>query len=590
MTGEGFEESCDGLDNDCDGAVPNVVVIGEVDDDLDGYVECQDWFGSNPSVLGGGDCDDTSALYNPSVTDVCDGIDTNCNGIADDENDFDLDGYCAGDCDDTDPDLHPGIWSDLYTDNVDEDCGGTDGYEAQGDFGWDYVGEAYSSLYVPGAGTRVVTLGDITGDGISEWAQSSPNQDAYLSTTSCSSGCGVIRVFAGRASVDPTTPYPAIWGRRGYGYPPVLANLGQEMLSVPDVDGDGNDDLLIFGYIPGTYNARTVLYTSAHIASQAYSSLSTPASDWDARFSNSEDAAYASPIAGVHADADALADLVFLARTASGERQIKIVSGAGISAAEDVDIATGSDWTIAGGSLGYPDSYGETAGTAGDLDGDGGREIFVATNGGAALHIFWSHSLDASEPNLSVDDAAVHVSGFYFASIAASLYVRAADFDGDGLDDLAVRKGCAWDVWSGADLVAGGSFGSDSAMSAGLYLPACAGTPAMNMGDVDGDGLAELIATDTSNATPGCATVTGYGCVGAGVAILRSGGTISGLDPIPDLELYGPPGKAYGLSAAIGADVSGDGIGDVLVGWQGSMPDANLYSGGVRVEVGRLPD
>jgi predicted GH43/DUF377 family glycosyl hydrolase len=114
-------ELCDGLDNDCDGAIPNI----EVDHDGDGYATCE------------GDCDDNNIDVHPAANEECDGLDTNCDGAwGFGEVDGDADGVwlCAGDCDDFDATVYPG--APELCDGLDNDCDGLlpeDEIDADGD-------------------------------------------------------------------------------------------------------------------------------------------------------------------------------------------------------------------------------------------------------------------------------------------------------------------------------------------------------------------------------------------------------------------------------------------------------------------------
>ena len=68
------------------------------------------------------DCDDEDPEINPYVTEVCDGIDNNCNDEVDEGFDGDGDGYtsCGGDCDDERASVSPG--AEEVCDQEDNDC------------------------------------------------------------------------------------------------------------------------------------------------------------------------------------------------------------------------------------------------------------------------------------------------------------------------------------------------------------------------------------------------------------------------------------------------------------------------------------
>jgi hypothetical protein len=98
----------------------------------------------------GGDCDDNNSAINPNATEVCDGIDNNCNGQQDEGLTFlnyyfdgDSDGFgignptvsCSpiagyatqnGDCDDSNNTVYPGA-TDTEGNGIDENCDGVDG-------------------------------------------------------------------------------------------------------------------------------------------------------------------------------------------------------------------------------------------------------------------------------------------------------------------------------------------------------------------------------------------------------------------------------------------------------------------------------
>ena len=159
------EEICDGIDNDCDGDIDEDdsvdASIWYADTDADTYgdastsdIACDQPSGESLSwVTDDQDCDDTDSAVNPAATEICDGIDNDCDTLIDDDDsdldsstgstfyaDDDSDGYgdlsstteaCTtpagystddADCDDTDDAINPG--ASEVCNELDDDCNG----------------------------------------------------------------------------------------------------------------------------------------------------------------------------------------------------------------------------------------------------------------------------------------------------------------------------------------------------------------------------------------------------------------------------------------------------------------------------------
>ncbi|MFT4980090.1 MAG: hypothetical protein ACI8S6_006002 [Myxococcota bacterium] len=126
-----------------------VVAVGGLIDDLHhgDLIGVFDLDGETSDIIGGTDCDDSDPGPGANVPEVCDGLDQNCDGVADDGvtttcyADYDQDGYgydtnsvegcdqpdlfvtTVGDCDDSDNDTYEGA-VEICGDEEDNNCNG----------------------------------------------------------------------------------------------------------------------------------------------------------------------------------------------------------------------------------------------------------------------------------------------------------------------------------------------------------------------------------------------------------------------------------------------------------------------------------
>jgi MYXO-CTERM domain-containing protein len=153
-------ELCNGVDDDCDGATDEDASDASAwytDSDGDGYGAGDPTLACEPGadqVADSTDCDDADGTNFPGGVEVCDGLDDDCDGVADEDasdasawyTDSDGDGFgddgtltlacdapdgtvaTAGDCDDADAAYNPGAAEDDCTDPNDYNCDGSTGY------------------------------------------------------------------------------------------------------------------------------------------------------------------------------------------------------------------------------------------------------------------------------------------------------------------------------------------------------------------------------------------------------------------------------------------------------------------------------
>jgi hypothetical protein len=209
----------------------------------------------------------------------------------------------------------------------------------------------------------------------------------------------------------------------------------------------------------------------------------------------------------------------------------------------------------------------------GDLNGDGVPDVIATLGagppfvdpsigildytGGESVQIFDGTTLGQSAPRViaNINTASLLVSGYFIGSVGFD--VAAADFEGDGKADLVMATASGVStvfVFSGADIARLGSDARPVASFSGIADPNFTGGTTVATGDVNGDGVPDLVVGAGPGGGPRVAVFDGTS--------LRSGQTARKL--FNDFFAFNSSLRT-GINVAV-MDVNRDGRGDVLAG------------------------
>ncbi|MFO1070532.1 MAG: hypothetical protein U1E14_18600 [Geminicoccaceae bacterium] len=463
-------------------------------------------------------------------------------------------------------------------------------------------------------GRSVSGAGDVNGDGIDDLIIGAPLTD------SGGEDAGATYVLYGSE-----TPFPALVeisllnGSNGFRIHGGDAGerAGWSVSGAGDVNGDGVGDLVIGApYAGSTVSKAGAAYVVFGVEGTRAADLDLDALDGSNGFAISGlvdgDAAGVSVSSAGDVNGDGIDDIIIGARdadpngNASGASYIVFGRDDGFDATVDLADLDGSNgFAIVGAGEG--DFSGWSVSGAGDINGDGFADIVIGAPGaysgdrygaGEAFVVFgtdagFPDTLDLDDLDGSngfiVDAPDAYGEGGYSVSAAG-------DINGDGIDDLIVgadedgqngyASGASYVLFGRSDgfderIDLGALDGSDGFAMLGASAREYAGWSVSGAGDINGDGIDDLVVGAPYAGTDGVDS--------AGTSYVVFGSR-DGFDATFELaDIDGRNGFAIegaaafdfsGFSVSGAGDINGDGIDDLLIGAPSFDPDGTYDRSG----------
>ena len=546
----GAEEVCNGKDDDCDGTID-----ADASDCTDFYADADgDGFGLDVDVLclcepdgdytaeEPGDCDDNDPSAWPGADEVCDDVDNDCDGAVDNDAidadtwyiDGDGDGVgdasvlsCdapadgvseGGDCDDTNNTVYPGSqWAETPGDGIDQDC---DGVDACSDLDCDGVADIVTTHF-------------------------------YDSQASTYVGYGTI--YSGASGWEDSTTFTARGGHR---------------LLAEDLDGDGYKDLVVANHFDNsTFLTNSTVYWGGPGGPSDASATQYPtaAAAWPVTGDFNGDGYTDLAFSNHHNNSSYVQDSIVFYGDGNGPNPNVFVElptlGAYEALAEDLDgdgyddlvfANTGDDSSYEVDSVVYwGDSAGLSSSNATDLPTTGAFSVASAdVNGDGYTDLAFSSYID-DDGSYALDSLVYLGSGSGFSpsdvlylDTVGAYWVRAADLDGDGYDDLVLPSYYNGSFSLDSHVYWGGSSGPSN--SDVTELPT-KGAMEPLLEDMDQDGYIDIVFSNARSASTYSVDSTIYWGGSSGYSSFDA----------TDLATTGAHGAAAG-------DLDGDGYTDLV--------------------------
>ncbi|MCA9027882.1 MAG: FG-GAP repeat protein [Planctomycetaceae bacterium] len=368
--------------------------------------------------------------------------------------------------------------------------------------------------------------------------------------------------------------------------------FGNSLTNLGDLDGDGNSDLAVGAYRDDDgiieRGAVYVLFMNADGTVKSHQKISDTVGNFTATMDNSYE--FGSSLANLgDLDGDGITDLTVGARSDSdggankGAVYVLFLNADGTVKSHQKISETVGNFTA---TLDNGDRFGSSLTNLGDLDGDGINELAVGApldNDGdsedrGAVYILSLQGPVEGTAEPKISDTVGNFTATLDDSDSFGVSVtNLGDLDGDGVNDLAVgasgdddgttNRGAVYVVFMNPDgtVKAHQKISSiDGNFNAALGSSDFFGGSVTNLGDLDGDGIADMAVGASGDGDGGLRHGAVY------VLFLNTDGTVKAHQKISDIEgnftATLEDGDAFGLSLTSLGDLDGDGTNELAVG------------------------
>lgn len=439
------------------------------------------------------------------------------------------------------------------------------------------------------SGHSVSNAGDVNGDGL---------DDFIVGATNAGNGDYLGRSYVVFGKTDSNSVELSAIENGSGGF--VITNADTEFLysgySVSgggDINGDGLADLVVGTYnTNGDYGKTYVVFGKTDGGAIEISDIANDANSSGFYINGAHDEDYAGKSVSIAGDVngDGLADIIIGANNTPDYGGGYLVFGKSDgSSVELSDVASG-DGGFFIDSFSTSSSLGLNVSDAGDINGDGLADLLIssqsANNGKGATYVVFGQTdtsaVEISNVHNEIGSAGFAIHGVDNMDASGHSISSAGDVNGDGLDDVIIgaigadpngnRSGASYVVFGKSDNTSVQLSDIEAGSASGFVINGAtdsdrSGSSVGSVGDVNGDGLDDLIIGADGATSNGAAYVV-YGKTDT-TAI-----ELSALEDMSDdsgFAIYGGNyGGAAGGAVSSAGDVDGDGFDDLLIGNSGA--------------------